>query len=365
MKAILLGDLHLGASNSEENLFNMQLSVIKKIIAYCIKHKIKKIIQFGDFFDTRHALVQITIDRAQMICKLLADAGIDIDIIVGNHDTFFKNKISPNSPELLIAHMSNVNIIDKAEQNISCGWLSSCFDMVPWINESNEEEITKWMSTSKSPICMGHFDIAGFMMNKSVKSQYKSNMKSSFLSMYEVVFSGHFHTHSKDGNIIYIGTPYELTWADWNDPKGFYVIDFELEKKGYTYERVILDTTYFCQVDFYPDATNKYMVDTVSVPDFNEVLELCRNKIVRMNVKQVVNASTLREVSLKIEESAFSYECFDYVTEQAELKDSDDTFDVIDIANEYVDESDTFDIEQKRRFKLILNELYLNALAEK
>jgi hypothetical protein len=44
---------------------------------------------------------------------------------------------------------------------------------------------------------------------------------------YERVLSGHYHTRSKQENIEYIGTPYEMTWQDANDPKGFSVFDTE------------------------------------------------------------------------------------------------------------------------------------------
>ena len=42
---------------------------------------------------------------------------------------------------------------------------------------------------------------------------------------YDRVFSGHYHTKSEKGNITYTGIPYEITWSDYADPKGFYVYD--------------------------------------------------------------------------------------------------------------------------------------------
>lgn len=42
---------------------------------------------------------------------------------------------------------------------------------------------------------------------------------------YERVWSGHYHTRSKAENIEYVGTPYEMTWQDAGDPKGFSIFD--------------------------------------------------------------------------------------------------------------------------------------------
>jgi len=41
------------------------------------------------------------------------------------------------------------------------------------------------------------------------------------------VMSGHFHHKSTTQNIEYLGCPYELTWSDYQDPKGFHVYDTE------------------------------------------------------------------------------------------------------------------------------------------
>jgi hypothetical protein len=43
---------------------------------------------------------------------------------------------------------------------------------------------------------------------------------------FDLVFSGHYHHRSNDRNIYYLGNPYELTWQDYNDPRGFHLFDF-------------------------------------------------------------------------------------------------------------------------------------------
>jgi len=42
-----------------------------------------------------------------------------------------------------------------------------------------------------------------------------------------MVLSGHFHHKSNDGSIFYLGNQYEITWADYNDQRGFHVFDTE------------------------------------------------------------------------------------------------------------------------------------------
>ena len=47
----------------------------------------------------------------------------------------------------------------------------------------------------------------------------------SSLKKYDIVLTGHFHHKSSDGHITYVGTPGEMTWSDYNDPRGFHIFD--------------------------------------------------------------------------------------------------------------------------------------------
>jgi len=52
-------------------------------------------------------------------------------------------------------------------------------------------------------------------------------MSTDHLKRFEMVLSGHFHTKSNQGNITYLGSQMEFTWADCNDPKYFHILDTE------------------------------------------------------------------------------------------------------------------------------------------
>jgi hypothetical protein len=62
-------------------------------------------------------------------------------------------------------------------------------------------------------------------MYRGVESH--GGLKQSLFDRYDTVFSGHYHHRSSKGNITYLGTPYELTWQDYADPKGFHLFDLD------------------------------------------------------------------------------------------------------------------------------------------
>jgi DNA repair exonuclease SbcCD nuclease subunit len=140
--------------------------------------------------------------------------------LVGNHDVAYKNTLEVNSPNLLLKGYDNIKIYDEFE---TVDFDGIKVDVVPWICDENEADIFAKIKDSKAQICFGHFEISGFEMDKGNVCDVGIDKQA--LSKYDIVLTGHFHHKSNDGNITYVGTPYEMTWADFNDTKGFHIFD--------------------------------------------------------------------------------------------------------------------------------------------
>jgi len=81
----------------------------------------------------------------------------------------------------------------------------------------------KFIKNSTSTTCMGHFEIKGFEMHKGMKAGGGLGLNT--FKPYDYVYSGHFHTRSSNKNVTYVRTPYELTWSDYDDIRGFHILD--------------------------------------------------------------------------------------------------------------------------------------------
>ncbi len=224
MKIAILGDTHFGArGDSLEFHRYFQKFYDDVFFPHLIENKIDTVIQLGDLFDRRKF---INFNSLYLSRKYFFDKcerlGIRLHVLIGNHDVAYKNTLEVNSPALLLNEYHNIEIYEDFD---TVEFDGVNIDIVPWICDENETEIFQKIKESKSQICLGHFEIDGFEMDKG--NVHQGGLDRKKLSKYDIVLSGHFHHKSSADNITYVGTPYEMTWADYNDPRGFHIFDTE------------------------------------------------------------------------------------------------------------------------------------------
>lgn len=224
MKLCILGDTHFGARGDSLDFHNYFKKFYDDIFfPYLIENKINVVVQMGDLFDRRKFINfnSLYLSRKYFFDKLKQNQ-INLYTLVGNHDVAFKNTLEVNSPSLLLNEYDNVFLIEEFHTENFDG---VNIDIVPWLCSDNENDIFQKIKNSKSQICFGHFEIDGFEMDRG--NVHQGGLDRKTLSKYDIVLSGHFHHKSSSDNITYVGTPYEMTWSDYNDPKGFHIFDTE------------------------------------------------------------------------------------------------------------------------------------------
>ena len=87
------------------------------------------------------------------------------------------------------------------------------------------QKAIRTIENTKATIAMGHLEVKGFEMHSGHMNEH--GLEKSMFKRFEKVMSGHFHKKSDDGHIYYLGTQYEMTWSDYNCPKGFHIFDTE------------------------------------------------------------------------------------------------------------------------------------------
>lgn len=222
MKMVILGDTHFGM-RGDSIIFHKHYEKFYNTVffPYLKENNIDTVFQMGDLFDRRKFINF----NSLFLCRKyffnrLKENNITFYSILGNHDITYRNTLEINSSQLLLNEYDNITVYDEF---VTKEFDGIPIDIVPWLCDDNEESIKESIKNSRSQLCIGHFEIRGFEMDKGNISQ--TGIDKSLLSKYDMVLSGHFHHKSDDGQIFYVGTPGQMTWADYKDPRGFHIFD--------------------------------------------------------------------------------------------------------------------------------------------
>lgn len=273
-KIAILNDTHAGIRNSSDVFADNATTFYSELFFPEIKKRgIRNILHLGDVFDNRKFInfKSLYRYRKDFLAKL-REYGMHMDVIPGNHDTFYKNTNELNALKELLGHyMGEITIhMDPTVLNYD----GFKIGVVPWICADNYEKSMHFIQNCKADWLGGHFEILGYDVLKGVPSH--SGLESNIFHRFEQVISGHFHTKSERENILYLGSQMEFFWNDAHDPKHFHIIDTETRE----IEAIRNPYTLFHRI-YYDDSKMNYLEY-----DFNQV----DNKFVKI---VVINKSDL------------------------------------------------------------------------
>jgi hypothetical protein len=221
MKIALLNDTHWGARNDSPSFINYFNKFYDEVFfPYLQENNISTLIHLGDVVDRRKFINHNTAYNFKLkFWDKIEQLKLDTHILLGNHDTYYKNTNTVNA-------LQNLNLpkntkIYTSHDTVSFDGLEILF--LPWICDDLVESSLHTIDNSTAQIVMGHLEIKGFEMHKGHLNE--QGLDKSLFKRFEKVISGHFHKKSDDGHIYYLGAPYEITWSDYKCPKGFHIFD--------------------------------------------------------------------------------------------------------------------------------------------
>lgn len=222
MKIALINDTHFGARNDNGTVHKFFERFYSDVFfPYLDKNKITKIVHLGDIFDRRKYINFVSLDNCRRyFFDQLKERGIEMDLILGNHDVVYKNTLTLNSPTLLLCEYDNINVI---QEPVVQTYGKTEVLLLPWICPDNEQRAMDLISSTKAQVCFGHLEIQGFEMYKGTILNH--GLEKTLYDKFDLVATGHYHHKSTRGNINYLGSQYQITWNDFDDPRGFHVFD--------------------------------------------------------------------------------------------------------------------------------------------
>jgi len=349
MKVAIITDQHFGARGDAIHFLDYYEKFYRETFFRVIdENNINTVLILGDTFDRRKYINFYSFHRAKsMFFDELHKRKINVHMLVGNHDTYYKNTNEVNSPELLLEEYDNINVID-SPRTINVDSVDIC--MMPWICAENYTQSMQEVKDTIATICMGHFEIQGFTMHRGAVCT--DGLEPSIFDKFDLVFSGHYHHRSNNGSIHYLGNPYELTWMDYGDPRGFHLFDLKtksldfIENPNRMFHRIVYDD----KVESLQSITQKDLsiyggkyVKVVVVNKTNPYMfDVFINNLYKVNPVDIAIAEDFTEL------------------EETEEDIVNETEDTTTILNKYVDNLTT-DLN-KDKLKVLLKELYVEAL---
>ena len=346
MKIAIITDTHFGARNDNQNFNDYFFKFYDDVFfPTLIEREITTCIHMGDVMDRRkYVSYKTATDFRKRFIDRFTELGIDLHIIVGNHDTYYKNTSEVNSMEELVGQkgFKIYTFPDVVEFD------GTPILFMPWINSGNYDSSMQALSKSRADLLMGHLEINGFEMHKGQLAD--GNYDSELFKRFDTVFSGHYHHKSDDGHIFYLGTPYEIMWNDYDDPKGFHIFDTATREL----ERIVNPYKLFKKI-FYDDTDNDYIKHDVD--QYKE----CYVKLIVVNKKDLYGFDQFVDRLLKAD--AYELKIIEDFSELDAENVSDDivenTEDTLTLLEKYIDELDV--TLSKRRLKTTMKSLYNEA----
>jgi len=296
--------------------------VLDEIEEYIVSNDdIEAFLFLGDLFNSR---TKVSIEVYHLVyerLKKIKETGVEIHILVGNHDQFLKkgeyHSVKPFSE---IAH-----VIDKPEK-FFLDKLTPVYAL-PYID--NPDERRKAMleligkKQKKQGILIAHTGVAGAEVSSLSHYVLKDEieLKDLFPELFDLVLLGHYHKSQKlRENVLYVGSPLQLNFGERNDNKGFW--DIELRDKNtkveyqfietHTPKFILLDGNEDKDVDFENNYVKVVLPPAIKESEIKEI----RDSLYELGAKYVVIEKTAKieekkraniELEMKMEDMIAEY----------------------------------------------------------
>lgn len=329
-KIILIADTHFGENNNSEKTNNALLEFFEFVCEEGKKRGIDRLIILGDFFHQRDKLDVSTINYGLFGAEILAEhfEGLNSDrpdLIIGNHDIYYKYSKDINSANMLDAYLC------VHEEPVVPMLNDECL-FVPWVTDSSEwDRVIEMFKTQKPKFVFGHFEFNSFKMNDHYIMEHGYSHRA--LKDAHKVFTGHYHLRQEMGNVVYVGSPIPFNFNDANDTeRGFCILNLDTgEHEFVNFEKVQVKSLNH----------KEFLDQEFTHPDYMSI---------RVEIDEEIDEETMDKVKEKLENGGFRNSKIRYTpTKYKELVESIETDDIESVDNideaviNYIQSADTIE----------------------
>ena len=210
MKVLITSDWHIQSGIYTD----IGIDYIDYLSEYCNAHGITELIIAGDIFEKSSKINNDAFIPLFFKFMELKESGLNITIVLGNHDIY-----SVDNDSLVETFAVFGKVIKNFEQ-VKIG--GRVIDFIPYTKDVD-------LIPESGDVLITHLSIADFSFDNKFHVSEKAGMSRKVFEGYNKVFTGHFHRPQTKGNIIYMGSPYQMNFGEIGQRKGFVVYDLEYD----------------------------------------------------------------------------------------------------------------------------------------
>jgi DNA repair exonuclease SbcCD nuclease subunit len=213
MRILFIGDCHL-----KINRFDLATSFLSWLNQLIIEQKPDLVVNLGDTFDTHAVLRSEVLNEFIKHVDVVLGQGIPYVYLLGNHDMY-----KPNDPKYHALlpfkdKINNFHIIDKTQDFMG-------MTFVPY-------QYYGYNFPKKTlPVCVAHQTFLGADYGPIRATE---GVDASSIVGCDIIISGHIHTKSVLGSVLYVGSPFSQSASDIDQVKGITIFDTDNYKTTFT-----------------------------------------------------------------------------------------------------------------------------------
>ncbi len=259
----IISDTHFGVKNNSKRWEELMKKWMDGFFFPLMENNVEEgdiLVHCGDVFDNRQSVGLSTMSMCIGFFERLSGYFKEMWVLCGNHDAYLTTRNDITSIDCL-KHIPGVNIVKTpVVENI----FGKNVGFVPWTEDGHEFDGISF-SAKKIDILFCHAEFSGCTMN-SYGTKSESVLDIPNISR---IYTGHIHHMHRYKNVVYVGSPYQLTQNDRNNSKCVWTYD------------VFADKEKFYSNTFSPEFT-RMEYDKVKDMTFGEFKQICGNRFVEI-----------------------------------------------------------------------------------
>lgn len=205
MNILCIGDLHFNIKRLKH------IEKLTKDIKNILKENNIDIIVFlGDILDNHKNIHLTVLNETIKFFKKLSKLNKKIYVLIGNHDRSNNQVYMTDEHPFYMININNVEFINKTKQ------INELL-FVPYVPNGRFNEAIRDFDLTNIKCIFAHQEFKGCKLNKHIISKNGDDYNN-----YPYIISGHIHSFYKMENILYIGTPYQISIDE--SEKKYYII---------------------------------------------------------------------------------------------------------------------------------------------